>query len=229
MKRLMAAAAIAASCAGCFTLHESEYPRTENASAGGKDIKVQLSGFEASVTTYTTVYGYETVYTHGGYHRYRRGGGYWWPTTVATETYVPHTTQTSAFLDRATEILEVGGFNVKCEKPDYRVEVKFSGPVVTDNDRAVMAAWSLLSVLSADYGVQAWSAKLKIYEVATGKLLLMHDYDERYQAVVWGPIPIFSPSGSSKTSDNTMQNWCLMALTDKAMADATAFLATTAK
>ena len=91
MKRLMAAAAIAASCAGCFTLHESEYPRTENASAGGKDIKVQLSGFEASVTTYTAVYGYETVYTHGGYHRYRRGGGYWWPTTVATETYVPPT------------------------------------------------------------------------------------------------------------------------------------------
>ena len=229
MKRLIAAAAVAAMCAGCFTLHESEYPQVENASAGGKDIKVQLAGFEASVTTYATVYGYETVYTHGGYYRHRRGGGYWWPTTVATETYIPQTSKTTAFLDRATEILEVAGFNVKCEKPDYRVEVKFSGPAVSDGDRAVMAAWTLLSLLSADYGVQSWGAKMKIYDVATGKLLLMHEYGERYQAVVWGPVPIFSPSGSDKTSENAMQSWCLSALTDKAMADATAFLAARAK
>jgi hypothetical protein len=54
----------------------------------------------------------------------------------------------------------------------------------------------------------------------------MHcDYSERYSALVWGPIPLFSPASSDKTSASKMQGWCLSALTDRAMADATAFLA----
>ena len=50
--------------AGCFTIFESEYPVVEMAAAGGADIKVQLSGFEAAVTTYEVLYGYETSYRY---------------------------------------------------------------------------------------------------------------------------------------------------------------------
>lgn len=224
MKRILLAAALAA-CAGCFTLYETDYPTVQMSAAGGREVSVQLAGFEATVTTYLPVYGYATHYHYG--YGYRRGG-YWGPTTVATETYLPQTQATSAYRDRATETLETSGFNLRSEKPDFRVEVKFTGPIVTDEDRAVAAAWTLLSALSADYGVQAWTAKLKIYDVATDKLVMHHDYTERYQAVVWGPIPLFSPSGSDKTSNNAIQSWCLTALTDRAMADATAFLATAA-
>lgn len=220
MKRHATVVALMA-CAGCFTLHESEYPEVQMTPAGEKAVAVQLSGFEAFVTTYVPIYGYETVYRRGGGYRHP---GYWWPTTIATETYVPQTSRTTGFVDRATELLESGGFNVRAEKPDYRIEVKFAGPFVTDGDRAVSAAWTILSLLSADYGVQTWTAKLKIYEVGSGRLLFRHDYMQRYQSVVWGPIPLFSAGGSDKTSPSVMQNWCLTALTDQAMADASAFL-----
>ena len=224
MKATILSTALAA-CAGCFTLYETDYPQVQASAAGDREVNVQLSGFEANVTTYVPVYGYETYYN---YHYGHRRGGYWGPATIMTETYVPHTSATTVFLDRATEMFETSGFNLKTDKPDYRVEVKFTGPFVTDEDRAVSAAWTILSLLSADYGVQAWTAKLSIYSVATGRLLLHQDYDERYQAVVWGPIPLFSPSGSDKTSRNAIQCWCLTALTDRAVADATAFLAAAA-
>ena len=209
--------------AGCFTIFESEYPAVEMSSAGNADIKVQLSGFEASVTTYQVLYGYETTYRY--HYGYRRHYGYWGPSTVMTETYVPQTRATSAYIDRATEILELNGFNPKTDKPKFRIEVKFGGPFVSDGERAAEAAWTIFSLLTADYGVHTWTAKLKIYDVATGKLLMHYDYSERYSALVWGPIPLFSPAGSDKTSASTMQGWCLSALTDRAMADASAFLA----
>ena len=214
---------------GCFTIFESEYPAVEMASAGNADVKVQLSGFEAAVKTYEVLYGYETSYRYHHYYGYRRNYGYWGPSTVMTETYVPQTRATSAYIDRATEILELNGFNPKTDKPEYRIEVKFGGPFVSDGDRAAEAAWTIFSLLTADYGVHTWTAKLKIYDVATGKLLMHYDYSERYSALVWGPIPLFSPAGSDKTSTNSMQNWCLTALTDRAMADATAFLSAKAK
>ena len=99
---------------------------------------------------------------------------------------------------------------------------------MSDGERAAEAAWTIFSLLTADYGVHTWTAKLKVYDVDTGKLLMHCDYSERYSALVWGPIPLFSPAGSDKTSANSMQSWCLMALTDRAMADATAFLASQA-
>lgn len=214
--------------AGCFTIYESDYPAVEMSSVGDAGIKVQLAGFEAAFTTYEVVYGYETAYRYH-YPRYYRHYGYWGPSTVMTETYIPQTRATSAYLDRATEILEQNGFNLKTDKPEYRVEVKFAGPFVTNGDRAAEAAWVILSLLTADYSVNAWTAKLKIYDVATGKLLMHYDYSERYKVLVWGPIPLFSPAGSDKTTANSMQGWCLSALTDRAMADATAFLSSVGK
>ena len=84
--------------------------------------------------------------------------------------------------------------------------------------------WMLLSVLSADYSVQTWSATMKIYDNKTGRLAFHHDYSQRYEVTVWGPLPILSPSGSSKGTFGAMQSWCLNALTDRAMADAASFL-----
>ena len=131
--------------AGCFTIFESEYPAVEMSSAGNADIKVQLSGFEAAVTTYEVLYGYETAYRY--HYGYRRHYGYWGPSTVMTETYVPQTRATSAYIDRATEILELNGFNPKTDKPKFRIEVKFGGPFVSDGERAAEAAWTISSLI----------------------------------------------------------------------------------
>ena len=218
VKMSMSAAALFALC-GCFVLNQSEYPAVEmsNVASGAA---VRLSGFDATVTTYVPVYGYETVYHMGPYRRH------WGPyaTTYATETYIPQSVRTNAFIDRAGELLEQSGCLLRTENPDYTVDVKFSGPIVTDGEKAAGAAWTLLTALTADYGCQTWTAKLRIYDAKEGKLLMFSDYDQRYSALVWGPIPLFSPSGSDKTSYNMMQSWCLTALTDRAMADATAFL-----
>ena len=130
MKKTVAVVALLA-FAGCITVFESEYPAVEMSSAGEADVKVQLAGFEAVVTTYDVVYGYETAYRYHSPHR-RYHYGYWAPSTVMTETYIPQSRPTSAFLDRATEILELNGFNPKTDKPEYRIEVKFDGPFVTD-------------------------------------------------------------------------------------------------
>lgn len=229
---MLAAAGLATLLSGCFTVHHSEYPAVQMSSLPeGKQMTVQLTGFEATLTTYIPVYGYETVYrrTPTYYHHGRYYPGYYTPETYSTTTYVPQTQATTAFVERAQEALEGSGFIVNATGATYRVEVKFSGPVVTDGDRTAEALWILLSGFSADYGAQTWTAKLKIYDAATGALVMHSDYTQKYSAAVWGPLPILSPAGSDQTEYNTMQCWSLTALTDRAMADATAFLASRAK
>lgn len=229
IKTLFTTGLMTAALAGCFTVHQTEYPQVQMTKSSEPDMGVQLSGFEATVTSYVPVYGYQTVWYRepGCYHHGRFYSGGYHPTTTSTTTYVPQTNQTTVFVERAQDALEGSGFVVNAPNARYRVEVKFSGPVVTDEDETVQALWVLLSALSANYSAQTWSAKLKIYEVATNKLVFSHDYSQKYSAAVWGPLPILSPAGATATDYNTMQSWCLTALTDRALADATAYLAQT--
>lgn len=213
--------------AGCFTISETEFPSVVQSSIpADKSLGVQLSGFEATVTTYVPVYGYETILTSAPGPRHRR---HHYTTTVATETYIPQVNNTTAFLDRATDTLEKCGFTLQTTQPRYRVDVDFNGPFVSGTESASSFAWLLFTAFTTDYGVQTWTARMKIYDMATGRVCLFKDYTQKYESYVWGPIPIFSPAGSDKSSYNVMQSWCLTALTDLAMADATAFLSSVAK
>jgi hypothetical protein len=225
--RPFAVAAIAAALSGCFTLHESEMPEVKlSALPAELNLGVQMAGFETTVTTYVPVYGYGTVLgpvCGGRRHRHLAA------TTYATETYVPQTSRSTEYLDRASEAFARAGFTLQTAAPAYRVEVKFDGPFIDDSDSLTSAACTLFSLFTADYAVQTWTAKLNITDLKTGRLVFFHDYTERQLAVVWGPIPIFSPAGSGKTGFSAIQARCLAALTDRATADATAFLAGKAK
>jgi len=209
--------------AGCWTVRETDYPQVAmTAIPKGKDLKVQVAGFDALVTSYVPVYGYETVVgptRDYGYYGYRP-----FATTVATEAYIPQAAATTVFRDRATEALEKCGFTLRAPDPSHRVEVVFSGPFYRDGDSFRSFAWNLFTLFTADQARQEWTAKLRIYDLKTGKCLLMKDYAQEYDVLVWGPVPIFSPSGSAKPRYNTIQSWCLAALTDRATADASAFL-----
>lgn len=211
---------------GCFTMHETEYPAVELSTVGQeKEVTVRVQGFEASLTEYVPVYGYETVYV-AGHHGFRRRGfvpGHY--ATVSTQTYLPQTRQNDTFFQRAEEMFEQSGCNVKAAQPDYLVEVHFAGPIHTDGDSTAEALWFLLSVLSVNYDVDVWTAKLKIHDNRTGRLVFAQEYSQRYNVAVWSPIPLFGPLSSSKNTYNAIQSWCLTALTDRAVADATAFLA----
>ena len=211
--------------AGCWTFDQSEFPDVSlTAAPGGQDVKVQLAGFSATVTSYAVAYTYTTVADPfpRGPDRY---GRFWGPTTYSTQTYVPQVSQTSAFLDRATESMEKAGFVMRAPNPQYRVEVRFEGPTVTAGESWASVGWSVLTLFTADRGYQTWAAKMKIHDVASGRLLMEHAYEQSYHATVWGPLPFLSPAGADATSPGVMKGWCLSALTDRAIADATSFLA----
>ena len=218
--------ALATALSGCVSFNETEYPQVVLPKApAGKEVKVRVAGFDALITSYIPVYGYATVV--GGDCWYGPHGRYYggpFATTVTTETMVPQASPTSAFRDRATDALERCGFILNAIPPDYRVEVHFGGPFVSDGDSAETIAWNVLTLLTADYTAQTWTAKLKVYDGKTNKMLFFKDYAQKYEVTVWGPIPIFSPGASSKTKFNAVQSWCLTALTDLAIADAADFI-----
>jgi len=202
---------------GCWTLREPVYPEVKiDALPAGRTVSVQLAGFEAAFTSLVPVYGY--AYYWGGPSR-RWGCS----SPVMTRTFIPRTDPTTLYLDRASETLEKGGCIVRSANPTYRVEVKFEGPFTESGDGWATFGWMVGTLFTAEYGAQNWTAHLKVYDLGTGRLLHDAHFAQRYEALVWGPIPLFSPSGSEKTSENYMQGWCLAALTDKAAAEAMDF------
>jgi len=219
------AAAVTLAFAGCVSFNETEFPVVSlTALPADRPAKVQLAGFDAVITTYVPVYGYTTVVGgagwYGPHHRYSCTP---YASTVTTETIVPQASPTTVFRDRACEALERSGCVLQAPDPQYRLEVTFSGPVITDGDTWTGVAWNVFTLLTADYATQLWTAKLKIHDVRTGRLVFFRDYEQRYAVTVWGPIPIFSPGASSKTKYTAVQSWCLTALTDRTLADALVF------
>ena len=128
------------------------------------------------------------------------------------------------FLRRAQNILEDNGFLLRAVPADYNVDVTFEGPFVSDDELSVEYAWMFCSVLSAEYSVQNWTAKLRIYDNKTGRVVFAREYAQKYDNVVWSPLFFIGLAGYTRNTYNYMQSWCLTALTDRTMADATAFL-----
>lgn len=227
MVRFMGGSAILL-LAGCWTVREAELPKAAIGSLPeGKELKVQIAGFDASFTTYDVAYGYTTVNRFGGPY-YGRRGGYRYgfgATTYSTTEYIPRTQATSVYRDRAADAFERAGCILQAADPQYRVEVRFEGPFAESGDDWAMAGWLFCTVFTADFGAQNWTARVKVHDLSNGKLIHQQDISVRDEAVVWGPIPIFSPSCASRTSVNVLKSNCLTALTDLAVADAVAFLA----
>ena len=229
MKKTIACLSMAVLFAGCFTLHQSEYPQVQMSRVpAGKTITVRVSGFDATLTEYIPIYGYETSFVGGGRHG-RRGYRHGYMTTVMTETHVPQVRATVAYLQKAQNLMEENGFLLRAEKPDYSVEVAFGGPFVNSGEITAEFMWMLCSVFSAEYSVQNWTAKLKIYDNRTGRLVFSRDYTQKYDYAAWSPLFFIGLAGTDEGTYNYMQNWCLTALTERTIADTTAYLAGQAK
>ena len=227
--RTFAYSIISLCLSGCWTVREADHPEVVIAALpSGKDVRVQIAGFDAKVTTYETAYGYGTMTGFGGGPYYGRRGRYYGGgmgmATYSTTEFIPHTEATSAYRNRATDAFERAGCIVQTKDPQYRVEVRFEGPFSESGDGWATAGWIICTIFTADYGAADWSAKLKIHDMKTGKMIHEKDFTERDEAVVWGPIPIFSPASSSRNSASVMKDICLTALTDRAVAEAVSFL-----
>lgn len=226
MKKLIPLSFLALVLSGCCAFNVSEFPsvvfsKPEGAKA---NVSVAVNGFEAVVTEYESVYGYSTVYVPGYYGRRHYHVGHY--ETVSTQTIVPQQRTTDMFLKRAREQLEDAGFVLAtATTPEYTVEAHFNGPSVETSD--VWCQWGLrlLTVFLLDYEADTWTATMRIRDNRSGRLLLKQEYAQRYQANAFGLIPIFGIAACTETSAAHVQSWCLAALTDRVMADATAFLA----
>ena len=225
---LVFACACALALSGCFTWHETAPVQVQMSQAPkDRETKLALSGFAATITEYVPVYGYQSYYVDGGpvWGRHGRRGCY--PghyETARTETLIPKIEKTEVFLRRAQNILEDNGFLLRAAPADYNVDVTFEGPFVSDDELSVEYAWMFCSVLSAEYSVQNWTAKLRIYDNKTGRVVFAREYAQKYDNVVWSPLFFIGLAGYTRNTYNYMQSWCLTALTDRTMADATAFL-----
>ena len=211
--------------AGCWTFGESPYPSPVPTPAAGSatNLVVKVDGFEASFAEYEVVHGYGMAYVPGyvGY-RYARPGFY---ESVHTYTYVPTLRATDMFRRRAKEALEDAGFLASSSaSPDYIVECRFGGPLVASGDVGVSWSWRLLTLFFCDYDAQSWTATLRIRDNRTGRVAFHHDYVQRYETKVFGLVPIFGIASCEQTAPTHMKSWCLSALTDRVVADATAFL-----
>lgn len=210
--------------AGCWTFGETSYPEVAVSQAAGASTNVTLtvSGFEAVLTEYDAVHGYSTVYVPG-YHcrRYYQPGHY---ETVSTVAFVPQRRSTDMFLRRAQDEFEKAGFVLGAGIADRIVDVRFEGPFAESADDWARIGWNFLTVFFCDYSSATWTAKLRIHDSKTGRLLFHHDYVQKFETHVFGLIPLFGISSCDATSSANMQTWCLAALTDRAVADATAFL-----
>ena len=223
MKRTILLAAAATALSGCWTFSTSEYPATQLAQApAATNVTIGVTGFAATQTLYRDVVGYSTVYVPGYYGRYRCRPGY--VATVPSSYVVAEAAPTDAFLLRARDSFEKAGFSIGATTPELTVDVVFGGPAVDSGDQAAGIAWMLCTVFFCDYEAVAWTAQLRIRDNRTGKLVFHNDYLQRYETKVFGLIPIFGIASCTETTMPYMQSWCLSALTDRAVADATAFL-----
>lgn len=222
------AAAAASWLAGCFTVSKSEYPAPETVRAGASAPSVAICGFEATYTSYTPVYGYATVWNAAPSYYCGRGrwrGGWAYPETVSTTTYVPQTGITTAYAEKAQDAFEAAGFTVSATNAQYLVDVKFSGPGRTDGDRAATFASWIFSLTTAEYYKTCWYARLKIVEKASGKVVFMKNLAREYKATVWSPIPLFGAESADDVDPGYAKNLCLSSLVEEAVAEAAGFLA----
>lgn len=208
--------------AGCFTLSQSEYP-TPQLSQVTSGVKLQVEGFQATVIDYTPIYSTSTYVTHGGWYGPRHYYAGPMVGTYTTQSYMPTLRNTDVFRERAVGNLEKAGCILRASPAMYTVSGVFGGPVHEDTAALKSVGVFVGSVLSARFEMVSYSAEVKIYESATGRLVFTRAYTQDYFASGWSPIPLFGIMDFEKVQGEYMKSWCLAALTDRITADVTAF------
>lgn len=223
MKTIYALLALAAiGLSGCWTFNETPYPDVTVPQATSTNL-ITVIGFEAVVVEHQAIHSYRPIYIPGHYGRHHYHPGYY--DYAPNVDYIAQYRPTDAYLHRAKDILEKAGFRLGVEiLADYVVEVDFEGPYPSQEDTMTKLAWNVGTLFFCDYGADKWTAKLRIRNAKTGELVHHNDFTEIYEAKAFGLIPIFSASSCEKITSTAMQSRCLSALTDRAIADAAAFL-----
>lgn len=212
-------------CAGCFTISQSEFPSVSLTQVNAP--KVQVEGFQSTVVDYTPIFSTSTYMVdgpgwYGRSHRRRPWHGSY-VGSYTTATYMPTLRNTDVFLQRAMTDLEKSGCILRAQPAKYIVSGSFNGPIYSEMAPLKSLGVFVGSILSARFEMVSYLCDVKVYEVASGKLVYSQNYTQDYYASGWSPIPFFGIMEFEKVEGDYMRTWCLSALVDRAMSDVTLF------
>lgn len=222
-RTLLVASAVAAVLSGCWTISETEFPEVSAAKVpSGKSVSVRLANFRTGVYTYKFVEGHETMQGAADKDTVRRDFQQHYVDT--NMSWKLQASASGALVSRTMAELTRQGYVIDPEKAKYLIELSFDGPVLPDHDVLRQCGYYLCTLFTAENTKVTWSAKLQVRNAETDELYLTKDYTQEYEIMTWGPLPLLSPCFSLKTSVTHASCWALTALTDVAIADATAFI-----
>ena len=227
---LLAVAFAATALAGCFTVYETETPKVVLSKVVG-DKKVAVEGFLTTVVSYIPVYSTSTTFIdegpfyHGRRYRHYEPGPGPMLATSQTETLIPQVNTTDAYLKRVQSRLEEAGCILRSAPAKYIVSGEFAGPFDPPGANWRRAGIDLGTGLFALYDTASYTLSVKVYEQATGKPLFAQNYEQTYSATGFSPLWILGMMAYENITSSYQHSWCLSVLTDRAMADVSAFLA----
>ena len=209
---------------GCWTVSETAFPQVEVAQApAGKPITVRLSNYRTGVYDYVPVEGHEAMSNacaQAGVEEAKRQQASYVDTTMG---WGLQNSASGRLVSRSIAELERKGYKIDRENADYIIELKFENE--PDDHALRQVGYMLCTLCTAEKNEVDWKAHLAVYDSDYEKVLFSKDYVQNYQVTIWGPIPVASPACSKKITVRAGNSWALTALSDQALADATAFIA----
>ena len=221
---LLLSAAFAVVLSGCWTVSETEFPSVSTTPApAGKTISVKFANFRTGVYQYKAVEGHETMQGAADIDEVKKE--FQQSYVDSSMSWMLQNSASGSLVSRAMAELTRQGYVIDAKKAKYQVEIAFKGPELPEHDVLRQWGYYLCTLFTAENTKVTWSAVMQVRNAATDELLCSKDYTQEYEIMTWGPLPLLSPCFSLKTSVTHASCWALTALTDVAIADATAFIA----
>lgn len=223
---MMSVALAATVLAGCFTVYETDAPQVVLSKVTG-DKRVAVEGFLTTVVSYIPVYSTSTSFVAGPHYHgrhYRHYGPGPMMATTQTETLIPQVNTTDAYLKRVQSRLEEAGCILRASPAQYIVSGEFAGPFDPSGANWRRAGIDIGTAFFALYDTASYTLSVKVYEQATGRPLFAQNYEQTYSATGFSPLWLLGMMAYENITTSYQHSWCLSVLTDRAMADVSAFL-----
>ena len=215
---------LSAALAGCWTVSETEFPQVEVKQAPvGKTVKVKLANYRTGVYNYALVEGHEAMSNSCAQASNEEAKRQQAEYVDRTMSWGLQNSASGRLVSRSIAELERKGYKIDRETPDYIIELKFANG--SEDHVLRQIGYLICTLFTCEKNESNWKATLTVYDSTHTKALYTKDYEQDYEVTVWGPIPVASPACSRKISDHAGHSWALTALSDRALADATAFIA----
>ena len=221
---LILVSSLAAILSGCWTVSETEFPAvTTTPAPAGKSVSVKFANFRTGIYNYKFVEGHETMQGPADVDSVKKE--FQQSHLDTSMNWMLQNSASGSLVSRAMTELARQGYTIDPKGAKYMIELAYKGPVMPDHDVLRQWGYYICTLFTAENAKLTWSADLCVRNAKTDEVLFSKSYVQEYEVMTWGPLPLLSPCFSLKTSVSHANCWALTALTDSAIADATAFIA----